>query len=146
MCWRSFLFLFFFLCQRSQKACNLRFHFFLFFSSSSILVECKETNQFAVIQCRWLFNCTGVHSSLYTVDCTHVLEQPGMNIFSYVLVQGWIFSSTLKTNASSKERVVAISPCFKSQQMVWFDTYQHPLRRTNLLSACQKQFTSFLFP
>ena len=111
------------------------FIFFLF-SFFSILVECKETNQFAVIQCRWLFNCTvvhsslytvdctgvhsslytvdctGVHSSLYTVDCTRVLEQPGMNIFSYVLVQGWKFSSTLKTNASSTESVVAISPCF----------------------------------
>ena len=61
---------------------------FFFFLFSSILVECKETNQFAVIQCRGLFDCTGVHSSLYTVDCTHVLQQPGMNIFSYVLVQG----------------------------------------------------------
>ena len=51
----------------------------------------------------WLYtvDCTGVHSSLYTVDCTRVLEQPGMNSFSYVLVQGWKFSSTLKTNASS---------------------------------------------
>ena len=38
----------------------------------SRLVECKETNQFADIQCRWLFKCTGVHSSLYTVDCTGV--------------------------------------------------------------------------
>ena len=88
--WKMFR-IFIFLCQRSQKACNRPFHFFLF---SSILVECKETKQFAVIQCRWLFNCTGVHSSLYTVDCTRVLEQPGMNIFIYVLVQGWIFSST----------------------------------------------------
>ena len=51
-------------------------------------LECKETNQFAAIQCRGLFNCTGVLSILYTVDCTHILEQPGMNIFSYVLVQG----------------------------------------------------------
>ena len=57
-------------------------------SSSSILVEYKETNQFAVIQFRGLFDCTGVNSSLYTVDCTHVLQQPGMNSFSYVLVQG----------------------------------------------------------
>ena len=108
------LYKFFFLCRKSQKACNRRFHFFfffVFFFFSSILVECKETNQFAVIHCRWLFNCTGVHSSLYTVDCTYVLEQPGMNIFSYVLVQGWIFSSTLKTNASSTESGVAISPC-----------------------------------
>ena len=147
------------------------FSSFLFFF---ILVECKETNQFAAIQYRWLFNCTGVHSSLYTVncthvlqqpgmnslsyvlvqgwhtlpswlnvrkqtssqlfsaggcstvqvytvDCTHVLEQPGMNIFSYVLVQGWKFSSTLKTNASSTESVVAISPCFlKKANKRWF--------------------------
>ena len=64
----------FFLCRRSQIACNRRFHF--------------------------------------SLHCTHVLEQPVMNIFSYVIVQGWIFSSTLKTNASSTESVVAISPCF----------------------------------
>ena len=112
--WRKANWHFFFLCRRSQKACNRRFHFyfFIFFLLSSILVECKETNQFAVIQCRGMFDCTGVHSILYTVDCTHVMEQPGMNIFSYILVQGWTFSSTSKTIASSTESVVAISPSF----------------------------------
>ena len=48
------------------------FSFLFLFSSSSILVKWKETNQFVIIQCRWMFNCTGIHSSLYTVDCTGV--------------------------------------------------------------------------
>ena len=52
----------------AQLCLSLSSSFFFFISS--ILVECTETNQFAVIQCRWLFNCTGVHINLYTVDCT----------------------------------------------------------------------------
>ena len=72
---------FFFLCQRSQKAKKQKSHFLLllhnfsYFWIDSPLAGTESAQADPVLAV----------PPLNTVDCTHVLEQPGMNIFSYVI-------------------------------------------------------------
>ena len=60
-----YFFSFFFLCRRSHKACNRRFHFHFFFSSSpSLLNVRKQTSS-------QLFSAGGCSTvKVYTVVCT----------------------------------------------------------------------------
>ena len=73
---------FFFLCQRSQKAKKQKSQFLFSFLFSYFWINSPLAGS-NLLRPIWFLQYP--HWTLYTVDCTHVLEQPGMNIFSYVI-------------------------------------------------------------
>ena len=113
----------FFLCSWAEGSC---INFFFFLIKFPISLECMlGFGEYEDCLCAigWRRICSGrtgscstptEHWTLYTVDCTHVKDLLGMNIFSS-FYQGWIcWSHTICVLKLSLVQKAAISACFSS--------------------------------